>query len=335
MDNIDLFFYKDEHPFSNFYPAPIIYDGKQYSTSEHLFQCMKFINYPEYYELIRNADTPAKTAALARQKKPRYENSWYVNKSLYGNLYVADVIDKGIKDGVKIREDWDIIKDDVMLVCLTLKFTQNPQLGEYLKSTRNYNLYEDSPTDYYWGIGKERNGKNKLGLLLMKLRDNLLGIINIIGSKYSNYYTSFEYLMNCKELNKALFIFNDNANEHKSCKKGEGNAIMRIYNKYSSYNPPRSAGICTGDYRSGYTCLSQCKNEIDSNILEIKDLLLTRQYDTIVYSIDTYGNAIIGSGLFTISDDVKQYITNELLKLCSGGKFYFLNEQGLSNYFRI
>lgn len=333
---MDILFYKDQHPFSNFHPAPILYEGKQYSTSEHLFQCMKFIHHPEYMEIIRNSDTPAKCAALARQKKPRYENSWYVNKSLYDDFYVADAIEASLKSGIKIRDDWETVKDDVMLLCITLKFTQNTQLGDYLKSTGNSNLYEDSPTDYYWGIGKERTGKNRLGLLLMHLRDNLLGVINILASKYSSERSSFEYMMQTRELQLALFIFNDNATEHKTCKKGKGNASMRIYNKYSNCNPPKSAGICTGNNRSGYTSLLECKDEIDSNIQEIKELLSTGNYNTLVYSVDNYGNAIIGSGIFTIADEVKEYITTGLLKLCSGGRLYFISEQnGISNYIRI
>jgi len=32
-------------------------------------------------------------------------------------------------------------------------------------------LVEDSPTDYYWGCGKDRTGRSMLGQLLMQLRD--------------------------------------------------------------------------------------------------------------------------------------------------------------------
>jgi hypothetical protein len=31
-------------------------------------------------------------------------------------------------------------------------------------------IYEDSPIDYYWGIGEDHSGKNMLGLILMKVR---------------------------------------------------------------------------------------------------------------------------------------------------------------------
>jgi hypothetical protein len=41
----------------------------------------------------------------------------------------------------------------------------------------------------------------------MHLRDNLLGVINILGSKYSSDRSSFEYMMQTRELQLALFIF--------------------------------------------------------------------------------------------------------------------------------
>ena len=78
------------------------------------------------------------------------------------------------------------------------------------------------------------------------------------------------------------------------------------------------------------------KNEIDSNVNEIKELLSTGNYDTIVYSIETYGSAIIGTGIFTISDEIKKYITVEILKLCLGNRLYFYSEEtGISNYVKL
>ena len=61
-------------------------------------------------------------------------------------------------------------------------FSQNPELKDYLMKTEDLKLAEASPTDRFWGTGvglgkegttKEQawNGKNKLGELLMSLRD--------------------------------------------------------------------------------------------------------------------------------------------------------------------
>lgn len=47
---------------------------------------------------------------------------------------------------------------------------QNPELRNILTSTGDIHIYENSPYDSYWGVGKDGNGKNILGKLLMQLR---------------------------------------------------------------------------------------------------------------------------------------------------------------------
>ena len=34
-------------------------------------------------------------------------------------------------------------------------------------------IIEDSPTDYYWGCGKDKTGRNELGKILMKVRNKI------------------------------------------------------------------------------------------------------------------------------------------------------------------
>ena len=53
---------------------------------------------------------------------------------------------------------------------LRMKLDQNKDVLDVLLSTENAHLVEDSPTDYYWG-GAVEGSKNKLGELLMELRD--------------------------------------------------------------------------------------------------------------------------------------------------------------------
>ena len=55
---------------------------------------------------------------------------------------------------------------------LRLKF-MNPQLRSLLLSTKNRMLVEDSPYDRYWGGGRDRKGRNRLGILLMEIRDEI------------------------------------------------------------------------------------------------------------------------------------------------------------------
>ncbi len=65
------------------------------------------------------------------------------------------------------------------------KFSQNPQLWNYLKSTRNRIVVEASPRDRIWGIGMGQSnpnadnplqwrGRNLLGFALTEARDELL-----------------------------------------------------------------------------------------------------------------------------------------------------------------
>lgn len=65
------------------------------------------------------------------------------------------------------------------------KFSQNPELWEFLKSTKNRILVEASPRDRIWGIGMGKanpdaqcplkwKGTNLLGFALTQVRDELL-----------------------------------------------------------------------------------------------------------------------------------------------------------------
>jgi ribA/ribD-fused uncharacterized protein len=129
--------------FSNFYPAKFTIDGKEYPTVEHYFQAMKFTSNPDYQDQVVAASTPAKAKTMGATKV------------------------------MPIRRDWDTVREDVMRNALRAKFTQNDELKKLLLSTGNAILQEASSTDVYWGIGKTGKGKNRLGILLMELRDQL------------------------------------------------------------------------------------------------------------------------------------------------------------------
>ena len=129
--------------FSNFFPSAFDLDGKRWPTTEHYFQAQKFTATPEYQEEIRLAKTPEKAKSLgASREKP-------------------------------IRADWDQVREDVMKKALKAKFTQNADLKAMLLSTGNRPLVEANPTDSYWGYGRTKKGKNRMGILLQQLRDEL------------------------------------------------------------------------------------------------------------------------------------------------------------------
>lgn len=130
--------------FSNFAPYQINIGGKVWPTSEHYFQSQKSDD-QFYQKEILNADTPEIAAQLGRRKE------------------------------VKIRSDWEEIKDEVMFVAILAKFTQHPYLKELLLSTEDALLVEHTKRDSYWGDGGDGSGQNMLGKILMRVREELRG----------------------------------------------------------------------------------------------------------------------------------------------------------------
>lgn len=74
---------------------------------------------------------------------------------------------------IKLRPDWERVKDMVMYAVIYLKFTQNPDLKEKLLATGDLHIEETNYwDDTYWGV-YNGEGKNRLGKLLMSLRNEL------------------------------------------------------------------------------------------------------------------------------------------------------------------
>jgi len=136
------FFLKDNEYgwLSNFFYSPIMIGGKEYKTVEHYYQSRKTDN-EEMREWIRNAPKPFLAMRAGRSLRPT--------------------------DG--FRDDWEDIKEFVMLTGLRAKFKQNEILRTKLLNTGSVILHEDNPFDKYWGM----NGKDRLGKLLMIVREQL------------------------------------------------------------------------------------------------------------------------------------------------------------------
>ena len=134
------------YEFSNFYPAVIYIGDKEYKTSEHYFQAMKFFPLEEHMEKVRFTKAPGQAAKMGRDRK------------------------------LPLRKDWEEVKDDVMYEAIYAKFTQNSKLNKVLLGTEDKILVEHTTNDFYWGDGGDGSGKNMLGILLMKLRDDLRNI---------------------------------------------------------------------------------------------------------------------------------------------------------------
>ena len=140
-----IYFYSSSEEFfelSNFSKHGFTLKGKYWQTVEHYFQAQKFPGLPQE-ERIRTAPTPSKAKQLGRTR----------TKSL--------------------RADWEKVKDDIMRDAVMAKFRAHDELKKLLLSTGNEKLVENAPKDSYWGCGKNGNGKNMLGKILMETRKAL------------------------------------------------------------------------------------------------------------------------------------------------------------------
>ena len=105
-------------------------------------------------------------AAFQSFKDP--ENNFYV-----GKLEVSSSSEETflISSTCKKKSDWDSKKDDIMYKILNLKFEQHEDIKNNLINTGLRKIIIISDNNY-WGYS-DNLGLNKLGILLMKLRENI------------------------------------------------------------------------------------------------------------------------------------------------------------------
>lgn len=141
-----IYFYgTDEVPygcFSNFSSRGFSIDGLWWPTSEHYFQAQKFVG-TRQHDRIHRAPSAMRAAELGRDRS------------------------------IRLRADWDKVRDDVMRHAVYEKFRQNEDIKEILLGTGSEELVEDTTTDHYWGRGTTGTGKNMLGRILMRTRTRL------------------------------------------------------------------------------------------------------------------------------------------------------------------
>ncbi len=140
-----LYFYSTRSEygcFSNFSRHGLELDGVWWPTSEHYFQAQKFAGTP-HAEQIRQVNNPKDAANMGRDRKR------------------------------PLRPDWETVKDDIMRRAVLKKFQTHDEIREILLGTGDEELVENAPHDYYWGCGKDGSGQNKLGQILMEVREIL------------------------------------------------------------------------------------------------------------------------------------------------------------------
>lgn len=140
MGTIDSF--KGEYAFlSNFYDAPVCYDGITYKNSEAAFQAQKTENREDRFAF---ADLSARDA-------------------------------KRLGRSTKLRKGWSDMRVYIMSEIVHAKFEQNPDLAEKLLATGNDTLIEGNTwNDKFWGVdSRTGEGQNMLGNALMDVRETL------------------------------------------------------------------------------------------------------------------------------------------------------------------
>lgn len=137
-DNIKGFF-GDYRWLSNFHICPVQHEGIMYENSEQAYQAAKCWRLEDRYKF--KEFTPAQAKRFGQT--------------------------------VKMREDWDTVKYDVMYEICKNKFTRNVDLKEKLLTTGNKYLEETNWwNDRVWGVCNGV-GENWLGKILMNIRKEL------------------------------------------------------------------------------------------------------------------------------------------------------------------
>ncbi len=140
-----IYFYRVNEPygvFSNFHSTGFSVSEIWWPTVEHYFQAQKF--HDEILRgKIRSLTSPMEAAKVGRSRN------------------------------YPLREDWELIKDDVMRFAVLKKFSQNDEAKNILLSTGGAELIEHTKNDRYWADGGDGTGKNMLGKILMETRSVL------------------------------------------------------------------------------------------------------------------------------------------------------------------
>ena len=128
--------------FSNFSKHRFTLGGNPWQTVEHYFQAQKFVGTPQEHA-IQIASDPMRAKVMGNSRD------------------------------FPLRSDWEVAKDSIMRDAVRAKFSQHEDIREILLGTGDEVIIEAAYNDSYWGNGPDGLGQNKLGLTLMKVRNEL------------------------------------------------------------------------------------------------------------------------------------------------------------------
>lgn len=142
--------------FSQWWPSPFELEGVTYASAEHYMMAEKARLFGDGASrlAILQAATPAEAKKLGAQTSGFVEEIWRQHRF-----------------GIVVRGN-------------LARFTQNAEIGEFLRGTGDRVLVEASPVDRIWGIGlaeddprcqhpEQWQGLNLLGFALMEVRGKL------------------------------------------------------------------------------------------------------------------------------------------------------------------
>lgn len=127
---------------------PLEVNGVVFPSSEHFYQCMKYVDYPEVQREILGEKNPL----LMKNKQKKH---------------------RGL-----IRKDWEDLKEIIMEVTVHLKLvTHWVKFGNLLVESGIKEIVEISKKDSFWGMVPQVTkpsvlvGENKLGMILSRFRE--------------------------------------------------------------------------------------------------------------------------------------------------------------------
>lgn len=126
---------------SNFYAVKIILLDVEYASVEHAYMSAKSDD-PEWKFYCQNTIEAGKVKTASRQ--------------------------------IKIKDNWEDIKINVMFECLIKKFEQEPFRTKLIETGDKFIMEGNWWGDEFWGVNLKNNkGKNYLGKLITTIRNNL------------------------------------------------------------------------------------------------------------------------------------------------------------------
>lgn len=146
---------EENREFKNTSPHGIMLDGEHWRSAEHYVQAQRF-SCSEIQEQVRESAYPFSAKTIAREHPEA------------------------------LRGDWNEIRNAVVEKAMRTKFNSHPELSEKLCATGEAEIIEASAMSHHWGAGADGLGKNILGRILMKIRQDLRESLKVSGDVREN-----------------------------------------------------------------------------------------------------------------------------------------------------